>query len=155
MASCGTPTSSLAPGKASESLHNPNRSGRNEYWRSTACMLFALAFLAVLVGCTQTLLKLGSPPRTDQLDTLKLGDSTKADVLLALGQPQGDGVVRFAVERTPRTIWSYDYTEAKVGIGWAASAKVVGLRVLLVFFDQDKYAGHLWFASAPDLPKAH
>jgi hypothetical protein len=118
-------------------------------------MLFALALLAVLVGCTQTLLKLGSPPRTDQLNTLKLGDSTKADVLLVLGQPQGEGVARFAVARTPRTIWSYDYTEANVDVGWtAASAKVVGLKVLLVFFDQEKYDGHLWFASAPDLPKA-
>ncbi|HEX9136233.1 MAG TPA: hypothetical protein VF905_04705, partial [Nitrospirota bacterium] len=70
------------------------------------------------MGCGQTLLKLGSPPRTDQLDKLKLGDSIKADVLLALGQPQGEGVARFAVERAPRTIWSYDYTEVNVGLGW-------------------------------------
>jgi hypothetical protein len=108
-------------------------------------MFFGLACLAVFVGCAQTL-KAGSPPRTDQLHTLKLGDSTKADVLLALGQPQGDGMVRSAVEPTPRTIWFYEYSEV-VG-------KVIGLKILLVFFDQEKYDGHLWFASTQEVRKA-
>jgi hypothetical protein len=111
-------------------------------------------FFAGLVGCSQTLLKLGAPPRTDQLGTLKRGDSTKADVLLAVGQPQGDGMVRFPVKPAPRTVWVYDYTEVKVSLAWAASAKVVDLKILLVFFDQDKYDGHLWISSTPDLPKA-
>jgi hypothetical protein len=127
---------------------------RNEYWRSTLCMLFALVFLSVLVGCTQGLLKIGSPPGTEQLGKLKIGASSKADVLLALGQPRGEGVVRYPAQRTPQTIWSYDYTEAKVGVEWTVSAKVVSLKVLLVFFDEDKYAGYLWFSSIPDLPKA-
>jgi hypothetical protein len=145
MASCGTPTLCLAPGKDSERVHKPNRSGRSECWRSRACMVFGLACLAVVVACAQTL-KIGSPPKTDQLDTLKLGNSTKADVLLALGQPQGDGVVRVAVEATPRTIWFYEYSEV-VG-------KVIGLKILLVFFNQEKYDGHLWFASTQEVPKA-
>jgi len=87
--------------------------------------VFALGLLAVLIGCYPTF-RIGTPPRTNQLDTLKLGDSTKADVLLALGQPQGDGATRFAPGGpTLRTIWFYDYTES--------DAAVIALKILLVF----------------------
>jgi hypothetical protein len=132
------------PGKASERDHNPNQLHRNQPWKSTVYATLALALLVIFVGCASTL-KIGSPPRTDQLNTLKLGDSTKPDVLLTLGQPQGDGVVRFADGPT-RTIWFYDYMET--------AGKVMGLKILLVFFDQDKYDGHLWFSSTQELPKA-
>ena len=40
---------------------------------------------------------------------------------------------------TPRTIWSYEYGEFE-----AAQMK---LKILLVFFAQDRYDGYLWFAS--------
>ena len=155
MASYGTPTSPRVVEKAGEPMLNLHKSGRHDYWRRTVCLVVvALAFPVVLAGCTQTLLKFGAPLKLDQLDTLKLGDSTKTDVLLAVGQPQGEGVVRLPANRTPRTIWSYDYTETKLGLEWTISARVTGLRVLLVFFDQDKYDGHLWVSSMPEIQKA-
>lgn len=123
-------------------------------WRSTIRMLYPLVFLLVLAGCTQTLLIFGSPPRADQLDTLRLGESTKADVLLALGQPQGEGVARLPTLSTSQAIWSYDYTEAKLNLEWSVSAKVIDLNVLLVFFDHDKYDGYLWLSSTPALQKS-
>jgi hypothetical protein len=143
MASCGSPT--LCPEPTDKCAPGSNR--RLEAPRGSKIFAaLALAFLSLLVGCVQTV-KLATPPGTNQLDTLKLGDSSKADVLLVLGQPQGDGVVRLALSPTPRTIWFYDYRER--------AGKVIGLNILLVFFDRDKYDGHLWFSSTQELRKAH
>jgi len=85
-------------------------------------------------------IKYGSPPRTDRLATLTIGASTTADVLLALGEPRGRGVVRQSLDLPPRTIWSYEYTEAE--------GRRIGLKMLLVFFNQDRYDGYLWFSAA-------
>ena len=39
----------------------------------------------------------------------------------------------------PRTIWSYEYGEAE--------GAQLRLKILLVFFAQDRYDGYLWFSS--------
>lgn len=145
MASCGTPTLCPEQRKASKCCSDTNQSLFKKRWRSRACAVLGLAVVALLVGCAPTV-KFGSPPRTDHLDTLKVGASSKADVLLALGEPRGNGVTRLSAEATPRTIWFYEYTET--------AGKVADLKILLVFFDQDKYDGHLSFSSIQELPKA-
>ena len=84
-------------------------------------------------------MRIGSPPRTDRLASLTAGVSRPADVLLALGEPRGRGVLRPSAALTPRTIWSYEYGEAE--------ALQLRLKILVVFFEQDRYDGYLWFAS--------
>jgi hypothetical protein len=85
-------------------------------------------------------MKYGSLPRTDKLHSLTVGVSPKADVLLLLGQPRGYGMARLSVAAKPRSIWSYEYAEAE--------GKKISMKMLLVFFDEDRYDGHLWFAAS-------
>jgi hypothetical protein len=98
-----------------------------------------MAFLGLMTGCAPTM-KYGSSPRTDRLETLRPGVSSTADVLLALGEPRGYGVARFPHDPQPLKIWSYEYTKAGDGR--------IDLKILLVFFSQERYGGHLWFSSA-------
>jgi len=82
----------------------------------------------------------GWPPRTDPIETLRVGASSIGDVLLALGQPRGNGVVRFPVDPTPRQIWSYEQT--RIDEEWR-----IHLKILLVFLRDERYDGHIWFSS--------
>jgi hypothetical protein len=100
-----------------------------------------IVFLAILTGCAPTL-KYGSPPKVTNLESLQKGISTKADVLMALGEPRGKGALRFSEAPSQWEIWSYDYTEIEGGH--------VGFKLLLVFFAEKYYDGNLWF-SAKDL----
>ena len=129
MVSCGTPT--LSP--EWESAPPKKRRG------SKTCAILGLSLAGLLVGCT---IKFGSLPRTDHLDSLGVGVSNKADVLLALGEPRGNGVARLSTELAPRTIWFYEYTES--------TGSSIDLKILVVFFDQNKYDGHLWFSSVQE-----
>lgn len=124
---------------------------------SAACFAFLLA------GCVT--IRYGSPPRTDRLESLKLGVSSKADVESVLGAPRGNGMLRHSANQsqyiqkitadpgspiglnvpldsdpTRRTMWFYEYAESSGGS--------VDLKYLLVFFLGDRYDGYLWFSSA-------
>lgn len=144
MASCGSPT----PGwrRCSES-HLHDAQGARETARGwVARAVCGLALLGLLAGCAPTI-KYGSLPRTDRLDTLRAGVSSTGDVLLALGEPRGSGMARLiSVDQTPRKIWFYEYTEAQ--------GSRIDLKILLVFFHQERYDGHLWFSSAQLLEQA-
>ena len=85
-------------------------------------------------------MKYGSPPKIDNLPVLKTGISGKADVMKALGEPRGYGAARFPTAPTVRDIWFYEMSEL-VG-------SRVNLKILLVFFEQERYDGYLWFSSA-------
>lgn len=97
-----------------------------------------LVFLGLLAGCAFEV-RHGSPPKTDRLDTLKPGISRTEDILQALGEPTGYGVSRLRADQTPRTIWFYDYT-------YANALGRNDVKILLVFFRQERYEGHLWFS---------
>ena len=101
--------------------------------------LLALVLPFVFGGCITTM-PFGSPPRQGALERLKPGQSTAADVLLILGEPRGDGAVRWTPAVSSRKVWYYEYIEA--GSGRADT------KILLMFFDQDRYDGYLWFSSA-------
>ncbi len=94
-------------------------------------------------GSSGETLRYGSPPPIDHLDALKRGVSGKGDALLALGQPRGEGMLHYVGPENrpenPWTIWFYEYTKLE--------GKVVDLKILLVFFDRDKYDGYLWGSS--------
>ncbi|MBI2876416.1 MAG: hypothetical protein HYY20_06005 [Candidatus Tectomicrobia bacterium] len=101
--------------------------------------------LGLLGGCALPS-RHGSPPRVDRLETLQYGISSRADVLLALGEPRGDGAARLSAALPPWKIWFYEYNEL--------DGRRIGLKLLLVFFDdQERYNGHLWFSSAGIIEK--
>lgn len=162
MASCGSPTRERQ--RRTESAWHPGEAGYRKTHRWMAGAVLAMAILGLLAGCAPTI-RYGSPPRTDRLGSLKLGESSTADVLLAFGVPRGHGAIHhtarcsslvvvppgcspdriYGTEGT-RKIWFYEYT--------VADGDRIDLNILLVFFDQDKYDGHLWFSSAQLLKEA-
>jgi hypothetical protein len=135
MASCGSQTPEWQSQKiqmASDQMAHLWLSG----WK--ARVVVVLFLLSLLVECAPVI-KYGTLPRTDQLTTLKIGVSSAADVLRALGEPRGYGMARLPVDHAPRKIWFYEYTQAE--------GSRVDLEILLVFLHQDHYDGHLWFSS--------
>ena len=98
-----------------------------------------ILLVPVLAGCAPTI-KYGVPPKVKQLEGLKPGVSAKSDVLTAFGNPRGHGAINFHPLPEPREIWFYDYMETD-GVR-------TDLKFLMVFFDPDRYDGHLWFSSS-------
>jgi hypothetical protein len=86
----------------------------------------------------------GWPPRIDELAGLRPGASTAADVLLVLGEPRGRGTARIARGEPTRDLWFYEYVEAR--------GQDIGLTMLLIFFDGERYVGYLWFSTERPTP---
>ena len=105
--------------------------------RST--IVSSLILCSVLISACMSV-KFGSPLVTDGLDALEIGESTRADVLLALGQPRGNGSVRLSQDPHPRDIVYYELVQS--------DGKNVELEILLVFMLEGTYDGYLWFASS-------
>ena len=108
--------------------------------------IFGLLLAAFLSACMPTI-KIGVPPKVDRLHSLKVGKSTRSDVLMTLGEPRGRGAARFSNSASLKhgvasyhDLWFYEYLES-------VGAKVQ-LKFLLVFIDQDRYNGHFWFSSS-------
>ncbi|MEW6688768.1 MAG: hypothetical protein AB1452_06705 [Pseudomonadota bacterium] len=80
----------------------------------------------------------GSMPQVERLQSLKLGGSRAGDVLGVLGEPRGRGQAGFA-GLPQQEVWFYEYMQS--------DGRKVQMKMLLVFMDQDLYAGHLWFSS--------
>jgi hypothetical protein len=98
-----------------------------------------IATIALLLsGCTT--IEFGNQPDTDRLDSLEIGVATQTDVLLALGQPRGEGAAEFNPQPgRPRRIWFYEYMRAE--------NKDLDLTILIVLFEDDLYDGYWWFSS--------
>lgn len=95
------------------------------------------------VGCVNVQVRMGDRPDTEALEkSLRLGVSTSADVVKVLGEPYGKGRAMFPIDPKPRTMWSYYYQ--------AGNLQDARMAFLFVYFDQDRYDGHLWFSSFPD-----
>lgn len=100
--------------------------------------LIVLALLTLFAGCMTV--KYGSMPDTMALQTqLTQQVSSKADVLRVLGAPRGYGMARLPMLPNPNVLWFYEFLES--------DGKNIDLKMLLVFFDGEKYSGHLWFSS--------
>lgn len=102
---------------------------------------FALtAAFAMLVGCASPVITDGRGAPTDNLALLEVGVSDEAAVHAALGAPRGHGLMRHSAEQDARRpIWYYELIQFK--------DDQIGLKILLVFFSEGKYDGHLWFAA--------
>jgi hypothetical protein len=121
--------------------------------------LISLLFLVILVsfpaacGSVYSPARTGNRPDTNLLESvLRLGESTRADVLTALGEPIGRGIARLPVDPRPNagTIWSYYYTEYLMGNLLSQDPVNANRGIfLLVYFEGDTYDGYMWFSSLP------
>lgn len=108
-------------------------------------LLVASALLAS--GCISVRIEMGRPVDPGLLEAkLRIGESTRADVLSILGEPGGQGRGLLPIDSAPKTVWLYYYAEASV-----ESSELEDIRQLLlwVYLDGDRYDGYLWFSSLP------
>ncbi|MFQ5539140.1 MAG: hypothetical protein ACE5FB_01970 [Candidatus Binatia bacterium] len=101
-----------------------------------------VVFSPMAAGCGNIRIRMGNRPDTDVLEeSLRLEESTRADVLAVLGLPHGKGRTMLPFDTKSRTIWSYYYEEGDL--------KDARRMFLFVYFDQDRYDGYMWFSSLP------
>lgn len=105
-------------------------------------LILLLLFPLFLGGCPTVYIRMGQLPSTDVLEkSLHVGQSTRQDVLAALGRPYATGRWMLPTDSQPRTLWTYYYEN-----GTLEDARRF---VLLVYFDQDRFDGYVWFSSLP------
>lgn len=104
--------------------------------------LIAVGFL--MAGCPTV--RFGREPATARLVTdLVPHVSKKADVLRVLGRPRGGGAVQLHATEPRHETWFYERIEARLS-GEAT------IKFLLVYFDDDVFAGYFWFSSLAGAP---
>jgi hypothetical protein len=128
-----------------------------------ASAMIAAALGAMVAGCTQVSYSTGSfagqaaatagaaskrPDMKVLEGRLKLGASSKQEVLDALGKPTGDGGTFLAVDPKPRETWTYYYEEGTVRLDQPATFET-RRTFLFVYFDGGRYDGYMWFSSLP------
>jgi len=110
--------------------------------KAFAKYLFAMVILlSIAISACSIDVRMGRQPDVQVLEkNFRIGESTSADVLAALGEPFGKGKAMLpGFHSTPKIMWSYYYGEA--------SLKDARGMYLFVFFDQDRYDGYMWFSS--------
>ena len=117
-----------------------------------AFVLLSLVLLHV-ISCADVHICMGTRPDLSALeDVLKIGQSSEADVLDAIGAPSGKGKEMFPIgqkwgtennyHQKQRTMWSY-YFE----LGSLEDDRRI---FVFIFFDGDRYDGYMWFSSLAD-----
>ena len=110
------------------------------------CAMAIVALSAYVSGCFSA--SYGTMPLTDRLDQLEIGKSERADVLLVLGEPRGEGGAELIQQRgRPREAWYYEYVTGSSTMGGSTTIR---LKMLVVFFENDKYDGYMWFSSVSE-----
>jgi hypothetical protein len=111
-------------------------------------------FLAVTVaGCAVNMdIDVGKRPNLAAIEQrLRIGESTVDDVLAVLGPPRGKGKAMLPIDPKRRITWSYSYLQASIRSSPGSEDKGdMRSLILFVFFDQDRYAGYMWFSSVPE-----
>lgn len=105
-------------------------------------ILLQLVMLLTIIssaGCAMSL-EYGEPVKVKALSNLTPGTSSTAEVRAVLGEPRGYGVARFTPEMVTNDIWYYEYTKADM--------KKTNIQILLVYFYENTYEGHMWFSAA-------
>ena len=121
---------------------------------SLGATVVVLSSLAMLSGCLGKTLDIGTRADTSGLTSLTQQVSTKGDVLHLLGPPSGYGAVRVRNVEGRRVVWYYEHVRYGAPSFWTATFGATGdfeMQMLLVFFQQDRYDGHLWFEDVPEL----
>jgi len=104
----------------------------------------ALGLLVLAAGCSMPPITIGYRAPIGSLDRLVSGKSSEANVRAALGYPLGHGAARYTKDQPLRKVWFYEFILMK--------GTQIGINILLVFFQDDRYDGYLWF-SAKELLK--
>lgn len=116
--------------------------GRLEHLAGIGFLGLTIVFFFLASGCANIPVRMGTRPNAEVLESsLRLGESTRADVLAVLGMPDGKGSAMLPIDTQPRTLWSYYYGEGDL----KDSRQIF----LFVYFDQDRYDGYMWFSSLP------
>jgi len=102
-----------------------------------------LLLCAALLGCGTT--TYGVPPDVSRLAALRRGESTKADLLLALGEPDGRGAARLAPALPREDVWVYQSVRTHGVLSVHMESEM-----LLVLVRDGRYEGHLWLPSTID-----
>lgn len=109
----------------------------------------ALRTGTMIMFCTLTSacisVEYGTPLITEGLAGLELGKSTPTDILLALGQPRGNGSMHVSQSPEPRDLLYYEYVKS--------DGKNTELEILTVLIHDQRYDGYLWFASSERIRK--
>ena len=117
----------------------------------TAWMFVAL--LVIATACSGVSYQLGR--KVTDLDVLEealtLRQSTPEDVRAVLGEPTGDGAVMMPMmDSKPRTVLTYYYNEGRFAATEGTVSGDARLMLLLIYFDNDRYDGYMWFSSLPE-----
>ena len=106
--------------------------------------LTVMILACALIGCVN-MGTTGQPVKPDPLSQMQLNISSKGQVRALLGEPRGRGGSQAGPDKPPQEIWFYHYM---------VFTYPVKMEMLLVFFEADRYNGHLWFSSEhrPGLP---
>ena len=106
-------------------------------------LLLITAILSAFLfsACMDMQFRMGKKADPEVLEkALRPGVSNSKDVLAALGEPFGKGMVMLPItHETPRTMWTYYYGEGDM--------KDSRFMYLFVFLDRDLYDGYMWFSS--------
>jgi outer membrane protein assembly factor BamE (lipoprotein component of BamABCDE complex) len=109
-------------------------------WRQILLEFVGMAALVILSGCSTPPVSDGRLAPTENLGKLTVGASSQGDVRAALGTPRGYGALRHGQDQPDlRKIWYYEFVQIK--------GDQVGLKILLVFFHQEKFDGYVWFGA--------
>jgi hypothetical protein len=85
-------------------------------------------------------------PNVDALEgRLKMGASSKEEIIAALGKPSGAGGFYLPIDAKARSTLSYYYEEGNVDTAGGGVYIHANRIFLWVFLDHDRYDGYMWF----------
>jgi hypothetical protein len=111
--------------------------------------LAALLAIALSAGCAEMVtVRIHEPVNVKALGTtLRVGVSTREDVIAALGVPVGSGRAMLPIDTEPRTVWFYMHSVASAPMtGGKGKLDVVAV---FVYFKGDRYDGSLYGSAFP------
>jgi hypothetical protein len=106
--------------------------------RCLVCLL-ALLVLVLVAGAPRTASGQDLPALAAIDARLTRGTSTKSDVVLVFGQPQGTGGAFIPTDKIAKDIWYYENVKIEM------MAMKSRQQVLLIFFRGKIYDGYFWF----------
>ena len=125
------------------------QNGRNSIERRCRGVIAGALLALLAAGCATQTTKTQAFSRIDQIESdLQRGVTTKGDVLLLLGEPDGSGALggfdalRGGAGSGPITSWYYERFDASILGGLEMEQDI-----LLVFFEGDIVDGFLWFSN--------
>lgn len=131
--------------------HFIRRAGPSRAMLRCAAIVSVLAVGSLVAGCSDVKAVGGTKPNLEALEgTLRIGESSAAEVRAALGEPTGSGMMMQPIDDSPRTMWSYYYERDRfTGAGGGDSRFETRRTFLFVFFKDGRYDGYMWFSSHP------